>query len=246
MDYKKILIISAIVILLAAGSYFAWQYFFKTDTPKTIPKTIPNTVPNNELEKEHDLIDSLIQPPPNKKAEIIPYTDTNTNVYFDIHISNVYTGRIVIQLFDDEVPLTCKNFRFLCTNGLFNKKTPCYQGSSFHRVIKDFMLQGGDFTNGNGTGGYSLYGEKFKDENFELTHNQPGLLSMANSGPNTNGSQFFITLKETPWLDNKHVVFGIVIKGFDIIKQIEALEVDSNDKPKLEVKIHECGLIEQE
>jgi len=240
MDYKKMLIIGAIVILLGLGSYFAWKYFFKPADVKTIePKKEHH---KNDFEDEHKLIDSLIQPKIEKK-NIIPYTDTNTNVFFDIYISDIYAGRVIIELFDDDVPKTCENFRFLCTNGLFHKKEPCYKDSIFHRVIKDFMLQGGDFTNHNGTGGYSLYGEKFKDENFNLKHNQPGLLSMANSGPNTNGSQFFITLKETPWLDDKHVVFGIVISGFDVIKQIEALQVDDNDRPTVDVKIKECGLL---
>jgi cyclophilin family peptidyl-prolyl cis-trans isomerase len=176
----------------------------------------------------------------------IDINNPNLNPYFDISINNIPEGRVIIQLFDETVPHTCKNFRFLSSYGLFDKSKPSYQDSSFHRVIKDFMIQGGDFTNGDGTGGISIYGDKFPDENFELKHNQPGLLSMANSGPNTNGSQFFITTKETPWLDDKHVVFGIVLKGFDIIKKIENLETDNNDKPTYDVRITKCGLIESE
>lgn len=144
-------------------------------------------------------------------------------VFFDIAIQDEPPRRLILGLYGKVVPKTVKNFRDLAAGTLINDKQVGYEGSIFHRIIPDFMAQGGDFTKHNGTGGLSIYGEKFEDENFQIKHTKRGLLSMANAGPNTNGSQFFITFVETPWLDNKHVVFGEVLEGDDVLLSMEAV-----------------------
>ncbi len=168
---------------------------------------------------------------------------SNPKVFFDMTLGGAPCGRIVMELRADVAPKTAENFRCLCTGekGMGKSgKALHFKGSSFHRVIPDFMCQGGDFTNHNGTGGESIYGAKFADENFALKHTGPGILSMANAGPNTNGSQFFLCTVKTAWLDGKHCVFGQVVEGMDVVKKIEAVGAQSGKTAKA-VVVADCG-----
>ncbi|CAM9530024.1 unnamed protein product [Discosporangium mesarthrocarpum] len=177
------------------------------------------------------------------KESIMVHSGNNPRCFFDIKVGDNEPQRLTMELWANVCPKTCANFLHLCKGD--KGKTPDgkplhYKGSLFHRVIKDFMLQGGDFTNGDGTGGVSIYGDKFSDENFDIKHTKEGLLSMANAGPNTNGSQFFVTCRDTPHLDGRHVVFGCVIDGMDLVHKIEGMPT-TNDRPNEDVIIVDCG-----
>uniref|UniRef100_A0A672FVF6 Peptidyl-prolyl cis-trans isomerase D n=1 Tax=Salarias fasciatus TaxID=181472 RepID=A0A672FVF6_SALFA len=173
-----------------------------------------------------------------------PSNASNPRVFFDVAVAGQPAGRIVLELFADVTPKTAENFRALCTGekglGKSTGKPLHFKGCPFHRIIKKFMIQGGDFSNQNGTGGESIYGEKFEDENFHYKHDKAGLLSMANAGPNTNGSQFFVTTVPTPHLDGKHVVFGQVLRGMGVVKMLEAVDTQ-DDAPVKPCVIADCG-----
>jgi len=181
-----------------------------------------------------------------KSEDVPPDTNFTHRVFFDVNIAGEPAGRVVMGLYGNQCPRTVENFKCLCTGekGTGASGKPLhYKDCSFHRIIPNFMCQGGDFTAGDGTGGESIYGEKFEDEDFKIKHTKPGMLSMANAGPNTNGSQFFITTKETPHLDGRHCVFGEVVEGMDVVRKMEAEGAQSGTVEK-EVKIADCGLLE--
>ena len=190
---------------------------------------------------------SIIVAFPNIFDRSLPATGAamNPRVFFDIEVGKRPAGRLVFELFADVTPRTCENFRCLCTGergkSMRSGTALHFKGSCFHRIIKGFMAQGGDFTRGNGTGGESIYGEKFADENFVRRHTKAGLLSSANAGPNTNGSQFFVTFRDTPHLDGRHVVFGELVEGMAVLKLLESVATDRTDKPRMEVCVADCG-----
>ena len=233
MSNKLFIIIILIVIII----FFYFNLIYVDENKNNLDIEIKSKESENEInENDQDVlhsddIDSMFNISEGNEEE-----DMNSKniVYLDININN-NRGRILISLNNKITPKTCKNFSVLC-----EKKA--YVNSPFHRVIKDFMIQGGDFTNHDGTGGISIYGNKFNDENFTLK-NDRGTISMANSGPNTNGSQFFISTKDNNFLDGKHVVFGKVIKGMDLVDYIENVETDENNKPLNEILIVDSGIM---
>lgn len=172
------------------------------------------------------------------------HNDANPIVFLDVSIADIPVGRITLELFADVCPKTAENFRQFCTGEHRPNGQPVgYKGCSFHRVIKDFMVQGGDFSNGDGTGSASIYGSKFADENFTLRHTGPGVLSSANSGPNTNCSQFFITCTPCDFLDGKHTVFGKVVDAGSllVVRKLENTPVDEKSRPRLSCTVSQCG-----
>lgn len=248
---------SKLFIILVGICLLCFLYIWYRKTNDKFNKLTIETKENNHNKKINTIKHTeeentaLIPEVQHENKNIEKFSDLETNsqdninkenryVYFDVYLKDAYKdekkGKIIIQLFNEEVPKTCNNFYTL----IKDKK---YNGILFHRVIKGFMIQGGDITNNNGTGGYSIYGDKFEDENFNIKHASAGLLSMANSGPNTNGSQFFITCAPTPHLDDKHVVFGRVIEGLDVVKNIENQLTDNNDKPIQDCYIKNSGTL---
>merc|ERR1712130_1073612 len=184
------------------------------------PPTAPRFVSSSESTWIHSILSTM----------------ATVRVFFDVTADGAPVGKVIMELRNDVTPKTAENFRALCTG----EKGFGFKGSSFHRVIPNFMCQGGDFTAGNGTGGKSIYGNKFEDENFSLKHTGPGTLSMANAGPKTNGSQFFICTAKTSFLDGKHVVFGFVVAGMDTVWAVEALGSPSG-QPSKKILIQDCG-----
>jgi cyclophilin family peptidyl-prolyl cis-trans isomerase len=225
-----------ILICLLIGLYYVYINYSKLKEWYRNKYNI-DVVKNQEIEEEYteDSFNETVD------EAITQFVNENNNkmdrqkVYLDVSANNKYIGRIIIELFNEIVPKTANNFYELCKN----KK---YQNTKFHRIIKDFMIQGGDIDNLDGRGGSSIYGETFDDENFDITHDHAGLLSMANRGKNTNGSQFFITTNSAKHLDGQHVVFGRVINGMEVVMNIEHVRT-VEDKPTFDIYVSDCGIV---
>lgn len=226
MNFVDIILVVVIVVL----SYFCINTFNPPNSNPSKDKSVEVIKNKTTKRRKH-------KKKPKKKnvKKSVRFDESINDVFLIIRENNKILGKIVIKLYNEVVPITCNNFRTLCVQ----KK---YINTTFHRVIQDFMIQGGDYTTHDGRGGMSIYGSTFDDENFILKHDQPYLISMANRGPNTNGSQFFITTNHAEHLDNKHVVFGKIISGHNIIDYINNVNTDDNDKPITPIFIHDCGL----
>jgi len=241
---RTLIIMGAVLVVIVLVLYYFYKNFMtkkvvENEDVKKIDESIKESDVGSKTPQE-PIIEGVVEKSQQSDSQvpvdnIETFEEAMSDIFFDVNIDGK-EKTIIFRLYDEEVPKTCTNFRELARTGKYNK-------CKFHRIIKDFMIQGGDFQNGDGTGGESIYGPNFKDENLTLKHEKPGLLSMANSGPDTNGSQFFITTVATPHLDGKHVVFGEVIKGMEVVKEMEALETDDNDSPKVECIIASAGLV---
>jgi peptidyl-prolyl isomerase H (cyclophilin H) len=250
-----------VFLLICSVLYLAYKYWLKyqsadDDNLDIIPiinkkKSKKKIVKKKSVNNKHNYIDQSIVINSDDNYQLTEgalndidnvfqnhmQSKNRTHVFMDITIHDEYIGRIIIELFDDIVPYTVKNFIYMCENH--------YKNSIFHRIIDDFVIQGGDYINRDGTGSNSIYGKSFKDENFNLKHDSKYLLSMANSGPNTNGCQFFITLNELPHLDNKHVVFGKIInnESFELVDKLANVLKNKDDKPIVDCVISDCGIL---
>ena len=247
---KKYILYAVGVAVAGVAAYYLWKKFFGFD-PKQKPKKqelINQPQQTQVFENNGGDTQSISYQSSDGGGEQIVSNNQGLRMrikkinkqdyplcFMNISNGNQPMGKVIFKLYKKRVPKTVENFVYHLDRN--------YQGTKFHRVIKEFMIQGGDYENGDGTGGQSKFGEAFEDEDLTGIHDRPGLLSMANAGPNTNGSQFFITTVPTPWLDGKHVIFGEVMKGMEIIKQIESMPVNDNDEPLTPIIVRECGMI---